>query len=480
MSVDNIPLFGSAFAPSAGELDQTSISADRSSTLTSAEFQRQSISLELLVLAVVGAISTLIVSQGAGSGSPILVGAVFTGLWALSLATRRAFSFTSLEGLIGIKRILQATAIAFGAVAAFGLVIGSMPFRTQVLLEVAIGLPALVLARYASVRRLHTMRAEGRARVAVLLVSPGRTRGPLTREVLDDGRFELVGAVDPDVLDADSVISGIADQAISEGAETVLVACSSALSPEDVRKLAWSLEGNGIKLLVSSRVKSFATGRASLQRVADELVIEVDHSHQAFLPHLVKRAFDIVASAVLLVLVAPLILISAIAIRIESRGPAFFVQPRVGEHGELFPFYKLRSMRQDAHLERSDVLGETDEGILERYRHDDRITKVGSFIRRWSIDELPQLLNVLLGHMSMVGPRPVLEEELHDLPIDGERVHLAKPGLTGLWQISGRKEVRWEDRIDLDLEYVDTWSLGLDAKIAAKTASAVLKGSGAY
>ena len=98
----------------------------------------------------------------------------------------------------------------------------------------------------------------------------------------------------------------------------------------------------------------------------------------------------------------------------------------------------------------------------------------------WSIDELPQLLNVFLGHMSLVGPRPVLETELHDLPVNGERVHLAKPGLTGMWQISGRKEIHWEDRIDLDLEYVDSWSLGLDAKIAAKTAGAVLKGSGAY
>jgi len=109
-----------------------------------------------------------------------------------------------------------------------------------------------------------------------------------------------------------------------------------------------------------------------------------------------------------------------------------------------------------------------------------RITRIGSFIRRWSIDELPQLLNVFLGHMSLIGPRPVLEEELHDLPVNGERVHLARPGLTGLWQVSGRKEIHWEDRIDLDLEYVDTWSLRLDAKIAVKTVGAVLKGSGAY
>ena len=181
-----------------------------------------------------------------------------------------------------------------------------------------------------------------------------------------------------------------------------------------------------------------------------------------------------------MLLFAPLILVLAILIPLESRGSAFFVQPRVGENGKLFPFFKLRSMRKDAHLERAAVLGPTDDGILDRYRNDVRITRIGSFIRRWSIDELPQLMNVLLGHMSLIGPRPVLEEELHDLPVHGERVHLAKPGLTGLWQVSGRKEIHWEDRIDLDLEYVDTWSLGLDAKIAAKTVGAVLKGSGAY
>ncbi len=480
MSVDNIPLFGGAFVPSASELDQTSASAARTSRVSLLGFRSQLISFELLILVMVGAISALIVSQVANPGYPILVGAAFTGLWALSLIGFRAFAVANLDGSAGVKRILQATAVSFGTVAALGLIVGSMPFRTQVLLELAIGIPALVLARYASIRRLRTMRTQGDARVGVLLVSPSRTRGPLTREMLDDGRFELVGAVDPDTLDAHSVISRIAEQAVAEGADAVMVSCSDTVTPEGLRKLAWSLEDHGIKLLVASRVKSFATGRASLQRVADEFVIEIDHSHQAFLPHLAKRAFDIVASTALLVLFAPVILISALAIRLESRGSAFFVQPRVGERGELFPFYKLRSMRQDAHLERADTLGPTDEGILDRYRNDDRITRVGSFIRRWSIDELPQLLNVLLGHMSMVGPRPVLEEELHDLPADGERVHLARPGLTGLWQISGRKEIRWEDRIDLDLEYVDTWSLGLDAKIAAKTARAVMKGSGAY
>ena len=479
MSVDNMPLYGSAFAPSDSTRDDvaSSISA---STISFGEFRRQVVAVELLILVIAGGLAALIVGQTQTGGYPLVVAAAFTSFWALSLAARHAFSLANIDSFEGMKRIAQASAIAFGTVAALGFLLAAMPFRNQVLWNLALGVPVLLAARYASIRRLRALRTAGVARVSVLVVSPGRDRGPLTREVLDDGRFELVGTVDPGTLEAQMLIPGIAKQAIAEHADAVMISSATPATPTELRHLAWALEEHNIKLLVSSRVKSYAAGRVSLQHVADEIVIEVDHSHQALGPRIVKRSLDIFASAALLVVFAPVILFFAIAVKVESRGPAFFVQPRVGKNGELFPFYKLRSMRPNAHLERDDVLGATDEGLLERYRNDSRITRVGSFIRRWSIDELPQLLNVFLGHMSLVGPRPVLEAELHDLPVNGERVHLAKPGLTGMWQISGRKEIHWDDRIDLDLEYVDSWSLGLDAKIAAKTAGAVLKGSGAY
>ncbi len=249
----------------------------------------------------------------------------------------------------------------------------------------------------------------------------------------------------------------------------------AALGKDGLRRLAWELESEGVDILVDPGVEGFARNRTSLAVVGNDSVIRIGHGHRSMVTACVKRLLDIVVSAIGLVLVAPLIAVVAVAIRLESPGSAFFVQPRVGKSGQLFPFFKLRSMRANAHLERADVLGPTDEGIVERYLNDDRVTRVGSFIRRWSIDELPQLLNVFLGHMSLVGPRPVLVEELHDLPADGHRVHLAKPGLTGLWQVSGRKEIHWEDRIDLDLEYVDTKSLGIDAKILTKTAGAIVK-----
>ncbi|NQU36869.1 MAG: sugar transferase [Actinobacteria bacterium] len=252
------------------------------------------------------------------------------------------------------------------------------------------------------------------------------------------------------------------------------------MAPTPGLERAWALEEHGVPLIVDTKIPAFAQNRGRLVSIDDMTAIQIDHTHMCNFMLFGKRTLDIVVSTLALLFIAPIIAVVAIAIRIESRGPAFFVQPRVGQYGNLFPFFKLRSMKADAHLERDDVLGPTDDGIMERYLNDTRITRVGKFIRRWSIDELPQLANVWLGHMSLVGPRPVLEDELHDLPAHGNRVHLVKPGLTGLWQVSGRKEIRWEDRIDLDLHYIDTRSTLVDVRILAKTGSAIVKGSGAY
>lgn len=479
MSVDNMSLVGGRYS-SAEVQPQSAVSAEATTQTSLAEYRRQVVAVELVMMLVVSGLSALVVSQSATAASPLLVSLAFTALWITCAVGMRAFTLHSLEGFDGLKRLMQATLLAGGVVAGAAFIFDTAAFRNQVLLTLAVGIPALLIVRYAFIRRLASLREVGSAQIGVVLVSPAGARPELAHEIADDNRMKLVGVVDPINFDAEGLIRRVVETAVADRADTVMISCTTPINPDQVRKLIWALEPHGINVLVSSRVQNYALGRVSLQHVADELVVEVDHSHRSWVALGVKRVFDVVASAALLVLFAPVILICALAIKLESPGGAFFVQPRVGKDGELFPFYKLRSMRQDAHLERADVLGPTDEGILERYRNDSRITRVGSFIRRWSIDELPQLLNVFLGHMSLVGPRPVLEAELHDLPEHGERVHIAKPGLTGMWQISGRKEIHWEDRIDLDLDYVDSWSLGLDAKIAAKTVGAVVKGSGAY
>jgi len=195
----------------------------------------------------------------------------------------------------------------------------------------------------------------------------------------------------------------------------------------------------------------------------------------------IKRGIDILVAAVALVLLVPLFLMVAIAIKATSRGPVFFAQPRVGKGGELFGFVKFRSMRTTAVYEKPELkeLNEKD-GPIFKIRNDPRITKVGKVIRKLSIDELPQLAHVLSGKMALVGPRPHLPEEVAAYDARAHRRLTVRPGITCIWQVSGRADLDFDTWIDLDLEYIDNWSLGLDAALLVKTVPAVLTGKGAY
>jgi lipopolysaccharide/colanic/teichoic acid biosynthesis glycosyltransferase len=195
----------------------------------------------------------------------------------------------------------------------------------------------------------------------------------------------------------------------------------------------------------------------------------------------VKRTVDILVASVALMLLSPLLLAVAVAIKATSRGPIFFKQPRVGKSGELFNFVKFRSMRTSAAYEKPQLkaMNEKD-GPIFKIRNDPRITKVGRVIRKLSIDELPQLAHVLSGKMSLVGPRPHLPEEVSAYDSRAYRRLDVKPGITCIWQVSGRADLDFDTWIDLDLEYIDSWSLGLDAKLLVQTVPAVLTGKGAY
>jgi exopolysaccharide biosynthesis polyprenyl glycosylphosphotransferase len=195
----------------------------------------------------------------------------------------------------------------------------------------------------------------------------------------------------------------------------------------------------------------------------------------------VKRGMDIMLSGLALVVLTPLLLAVAIMVGVTSRGPIFYVQERVGRGGKPFRMLKFRSMYRDAHDRRFEHVEQNmHQGPIFKIRDDPRITPVGRAIRRLSIDELPQFFNVLLGHMSLVGPRPPLPEEFLDYT-DRERQRLlVKPGVTCIWQVSGRSDIDFKTWIDMDLEYIETWSVRLDLKLLAKTVPAVLTGRGAY
>ena len=216
-----------------------------------------------------------------------------------------------------------------------------------------------------------------------------------------------------------------------------------------------------------------------LDRRMTTMVVRPRSGHP--LHDLAKRIFDVVVSASLLVLLLPLLAVVGLVVATTSSGGAFFVQRRIGLGGSIFPMVKFRSMVADADM-RVDALMDSNEGSgpLFKLRSDPRVTSVGRFLRRTSLDELPQLVNVLAGHMSLVGPRPALPREVVQYNERERRRLFVKPGLTGLWQVSGRSDLSWEDGVRLDLLYVDHWSLRADLKILARTATALIRSQGAY
>jgi exopolysaccharide biosynthesis polyprenyl glycosylphosphotransferase len=247
-----------------------------------------------------------------------------------------------------------------------------------------------------------------------------------------------------------------------------------------LQQLAWDLEGTRTQLVVDPGLMEIAGPRLHVANVDGLPLLRLTHPTFAGAPKLLKGAIDRLAALVLLLLVAPLLLGVAFAVRSDG-GPAFFHQTRVGLGGKKFTVFKFRTMVVDAE-ERLAALHSLNEGagLLFKMKDDPRITSIGRVLRRYSIDELPQLLNVLAGSMSLVGPRPPLPSEVAGYERAAQRRLLVKPGITGLWQVSGRSDLSWEQTVRLDLRYVENWTLALDAQILIKTVRAVARGGGAY
>jgi exopolysaccharide biosynthesis polyprenyl glycosylphosphotransferase len=248
-----------------------------------------------------------------------------------------------------------------------------------------------------------------------------------------------------------------------------------------LRSLAWELEKTGTDLCLAPALLDVAGPRTTIRPTAGLTLLHVDHPQLAGLRLLLKGLFDRCVAAVALILLAPVLVTLAGVIRLSDRGPALFTQTRVGKNGHVFRIYKFRTMVVDAEQRRAQLLASNDfDGVLFKLRRDPRVTAVGVHLRRWSIDELPQLLNVFLGHMSLVGPRPALPDEAEKYAEHVRRRLVVKPGLTGLWQVGGRSDLSWDESVRLDLRYVENWSFALDLQILWKTISVLVRGSGAY
>ena len=264
-------------------------------------------------------------------------------------------------------------------------------------------------------------------------------------------------------------------------ADTVAVLTCPEIDSTRLRELAWDLEKTGTDLCVAPALLDVAGPRTTIRPVAGLPLLHVDHPELAGGKRLLKTLFDRTTAALALMLLAPLFAAVALAVRCTDPGPALFRQTRVGRDGRVFTLYKFRTMVVDAEQRKALLAAQNEaDGALFKIRRDPRVTPTGVLLRRWSLDELPQLFNVLRGDMSLVGPRPALPEEAARYGCHMRRRLVVKPGITGLWQVNGRSDLPWEEAVRLDIRYVENWSFALDLQILWKTGAAVVHGSGAY
>lgn len=389
------------------------------------------------------------------------------------------------------RRILNAGLIITAAVAIISYLAKADLARGYVL----VAFPTLTIldlvSRYALRRNLHRRRMLGHCMQKVVVLGYPDVVADLATELRREAYHGLsVVAACLAGPGAETEVNGIpAVHSLDDvpavvdafGADTVAVLSCPEMSGIRLRELAWELEKTGTSLCVAPALLDVAGPRTSIRAAAGLPLMYMDHPEFTGIPRLMKAVFDrAVASAAVLVL-SPLMAGIAIAIKLSDGGPALFSQLRVGMDGSTFRIYKFRTMVAGAEGQKTQLLSLNETGgVLFKIRADPRVTSVGGWLRRWSLDELPQLFNVLNGDMSLVGPRPALPEEA-DLYGEHVRRRLAvRPGITGLWQINGRSDLPWEEAVRLDLRYVENWSFMLDLQILWKTWSAVGSGTGAY
>ncbi|OXM67524.1 MULTISPECIES: sugar transferase [Amycolatopsis] len=444
-----------------------------------------------LLVIVTGAVLVLNIT-----GRPYFLHASGTAFAILcSLPVNRAWSQHVLgEGTEEFRRLGRSLVIAAVVVALAGLLFGALDVQPWVFYAVpAVGVIAFP-ARYGLRQVLHRKRRAGECMHAVIAAgSPDTLRDLIERTRTESHVGWQVSAVCTATGQGERAtgeIGGIAvagrldelaDQVRRGGYRVVAVTSDPYWTPQRLQRLAWDLEGTGAELVVAPVLMEVAGPRLNVSGVLGMPLLRVSAPTFTGGRRIVKDVVDRLGAAALLTLAAPVLLSIAVLIKLNDGGPVFYRQLRVGRDGRTFTMIKFRTMVIGADRLRHGLLGDNEgAGPLFKLRRDPRITRVGAVLRRYSLDELPQLFNVLGGTMSLVGPRPPLPAETENYERAARRKLLVKPGMTGLWQVSGRSDLSWEESVRLDLRYVEDWSLALDMAILWKTFRAVTGGRGAY
>jgi exopolysaccharide biosynthesis polyprenyl glycosylphosphotransferase len=418
---------------------------------------------------------------------------VLTVTWLLCLHAAGAYEIRRIStGAREYQQVLRGCANLIGAVAVVGYLSGIHVARIFVAVVIPVGALLMVLGRYAGRQTVHARRKHGRWTSAILVVGTSESVRHLAEVTARNPQAGLVvvGACCEDAEKGVELTAGVpvvgdlsqaAAQAEALNVDIVAVA-GSGLGPRRIRELGWELEGSGRNMVMAPGLTEVAGPRVHVSPVEGLPLMWVDQPQFTGLRRVIKRGVDLVGASLILILGAPFLLLIAATVRLTSKGPALYRSIRMGQGRREIKVYKFRSMYRDADNRRNDLLemNESEGGMLFKIRSDPRVTPFGRLLRKFSLDELPQLFNVISGSMSLVGPRPPLPDEVERYESHDHRRLLVKPGMTGLWQVSGRSDLSWDESVRLDLYYVENWSLALDLAIIARTMWAVLRSRGAY
>lgn len=445
-------------------------------------------------------------SSSSNASAELLRGITYTEIsfaiaigWMAALTINGARSTRVIgSGVEEYRRVWWATISLFGTVAIISMLFKLELARGYLMVALPTGVVLLLMSRWIARRVVVWARKhQGRCITRLLVVgSPQAVRDLVLGFSRQPGSgYDIVGACIPGQQARPSIgipgigtipvlgdESAVARAAVASGSHAVAVAATEQFHGKGLRHLSWELENLDIDLLVAPGVIDVAGSRLHMRPVAGLPLIHIEKPQYNGAKRFQKRAFDVSFSGLALGCGLPLLLLIALAIKLSSKGPVFYRQQRIGLDGEPFEMIKFRTMVVGAHamLEQIAHLNESDSGVLFKIRKDPRVTPLGRFLRKYSLDELPQFINVFTGQMSVVGPRPPLENEVSSYDDETMRRLLVKPGITGLWQISGRSDLSWEDSVRLDMFYVENWSIMADIVIALKTARVVFNHTGSY
>jgi exopolysaccharide biosynthesis polyprenyl glycosylphosphotransferase len=418
-----------------------------------------------------------------------LVSAILIAAWmtALSIYGTRGYRVIG-TGSTEYKLVADATVRMFGLVAILAFLLRLDVARGYVLLAFPLGLIVLLISRWSWRQWLGVQRRRGLYSSTVLLVGSEDSAGHIARELArqPEAGYRVVGACVPSTRIAGYLagsgipvfgnLDKVASALAASGADTVVITSADELSPERVRELSWSLEPGRQHLVVAPSLTDIGGPRIHTRPVAGLPLIHIETPRYEGRKRFTKRAFDMIGSGLILLVLSPVLIAVAIAVKATSHGPVFYRQERIGLNGAPFPMLKFRSMVVDADDQLVALLEAQGTGStpLFKVQNDPRLTRIGAVLRKHSVDEFPQLINVFRGDMSLVGPRPQREGEVALYTPSAKRRLIVQPGMTGLWQVSGRSTLSWDDAIRLDLYYVENWSLTGDIAILWRTVKAVV------